>query len=52
MKKFFKWGGLAFLAFYLISRPHNAANVVHGTLTGVSGAANSLSTFVSDLPNK
>ncbi|MCO6004884.1 hypothetical protein NE236_07815 [Actinoallomurus purpureus] len=52
MKKTFKWGGLAFLAFYLISRPHSAANVVHGALGGISGAANSLSTFVSDLPNK
>ncbi len=52
MKKFLKWGSLAFLAFYLVSQPHKAANVVHGALGGISGAASSLSTFVSDLPKK
>jgi len=50
MKKTLKWGSLAFLAFYLVSQPHKAANVVHGAVGGVTGAANSLSTFVSDLP--
>lgn len=52
MKKFLKWSSLAFLSFYLISRPHSAANVVHGALGGIHGAATSLSTFVSDLPNR
>lgn len=52
MKKFFKWGGLAFVAFFLVSQPHKAANVVHGALGGLSGAATSLSTFVGDLPNR
>jgi hypothetical protein len=50
MKKTLKWGSAAFLAFYLVSQPHKAANVVHGTLGGITGAATSLSTFVSDLP--
>ena len=52
MKKFLKWGSLAFIAFYLVSQPHRAANVVHGALGGLSGAATSLSTFVSDLPQR
>jgi hypothetical protein len=50
MKKTLKWASLAFIAFYLVSQPHKAANVVHGALGGVTGAATSLSTFVSDLP--
>lgn len=50
MKKTAKWGALAFVAFYLVSQPHKAANVVHGALGGLTGAATSLSSFVSDLP--
>jgi hypothetical protein len=50
MKKTLKWGSLAFLAFYLVSQPHKAATAVHGALGGLTGAATSLSSFVSDLP--
>jgi hypothetical protein len=50
MKKLAKWGSLAFVAFYLVSQPHKAANVVHSGLGGLTGAATSLSSFVSDLP--
>ena len=50
MKKLAKWASLGFLAFYLVSQPHKAANVVHGALGGLTGAATSLSSFVSDLP--
>jgi hypothetical protein len=50
MKKTLKWTSLAFIAFYLVSQPHKAANVVHGAIGGATGAATSLSTFVSDLP--
>jgi hypothetical protein len=50
MKKVAKWGSLGFLAFYLVSQPHKAANAVHGALGGLTGAATSLSSFVSDLP--
>ena len=35
MKKVGKWGALGFLAFYLVSQPHKAANVVHGALGGL-----------------
>lgn len=52
MKKVLKWGSIAFVAFYLVSQPHRAANVVHGAWGGLSGAASSLSTFVSDLPKQ
>ncbi len=52
MKKFLKWGSIAFIGFYLVSQPHRAADVVHGALGGLSGAATSLSTFVSDLPQR
>jgi hypothetical protein len=50
MKKVAKWGALGFLAFYLVSQPHKAANVVHSGFGGLTGAASSLSSFVSDLP--
>ncbi len=50
MKKYAKWGGIAFVVWYLISKPTAAANVVHGALNGLAGAANSLGTFVSQVP--
>jgi hypothetical protein len=50
MKKCLKWGLLAFLIFFLCTRPHRAADVVHAGFGGVTGAASSLSVFVSDLP--
>lgn len=50
MKRFLKWALAAFLIFYLCTQPHRAANVVHVGVGGVTGAASSLSTFVSDLP--
>lgn len=50
MKKYMKWAGIIFLVWYLVSQPHKAANLVHGAMNGLTGAANSLGTFVSDLP--
>ncbi len=50
MKKYAKWGGIAFVLWYLISKPAEAANVVHGALNGLAGAADSLGTFVSQVP--
>jgi hypothetical protein len=50
MKKFFKWTLVVFVIFYLCTQPHRAADVVHAGVGGVTGAASSLSTFVSDLP--
>lgn len=50
MRKFFKWALLAFLVFFLCTRPHRAADVFHAGVGGVTGVGTSLSTFVGDLP--
>ena len=50
MKKYAKWGGIAFVVWYLISKPTEAARVVHGGLNGLAHAADSLGTFVSHVP--
>jgi hypothetical protein len=50
MKKYAKWAGIAFVIWYIITQPTGAANVVHSLLGGLSGAATSLSQFVSQLP--
>jgi hypothetical protein len=50
MKKYGKWGGIAFVLWFMVSRPSEAAGVVHGTLGGLGGAANHLGTFVSSIP--
>ena len=50
MKKYAKWGGIAFVLWYLVSKPTEAASVVHGALNGLASAADSLGTFVSQVP--
>jgi hypothetical protein len=50
LKKYLKWASAAFIAWYLIARPTEAAGVVHGGLAGLQHAANSLGTFVSSMP--
>jgi hypothetical protein len=47
MVKYIKWAGIAFLVWYVINRPDGAASVVQGTLNGLGGAADSLSTFMT-----
>jgi hypothetical protein len=49
MKKYAKWGAIAFVLWYLLNRPSAAANMIHGALGGLSDAAGSLSQFVNQL---
>jgi hypothetical protein len=50
MKKWAKWGSLAFVAWWIISRPDSAAGVVRSGAGGLGNAAESLSQFVSAIP--
>lgn len=49
-KKWLKIGAIAFIAWYVISRPDGAATLVHSAIGGLSSAAESLSQFVSAIP--
>ncbi len=50
MKKYVKWGAIAFVLWYVLNQPSGAASMIHGALGGMSNAAGSLSQFVSQLP--
>ncbi|MEU5879311.1 hypothetical protein [Spirillospora sp. NPDC047279] len=49
-KKHLKIAAIAFVAWYVISRPEGAANLVNSALGGLGNAAESLSQFVSAIP--
>jgi hypothetical protein len=49
MKKYAKWGAIAFALWYVLTRPAGAANMIHGALGGLSDAAGSLSQFMNQL---
>lgn len=49
-KKYLKIAAMAFIAWYVISRPEAAANLVTNAMGGLSHAAESLSQFVSAIP--
>lgn len=49
VKKVLTWAGIAFVAFYLLSRPADAANVVKGAMNTVVTAADSLASFFTHL---
>ena len=49
LKKIITWAIVIFLAFYLITQPTGAANVIHGLLNFLREAGNSLATFVNSL---
>lgn len=49
MKKYLTWAGIAFVAFFLLSSPEGAADIVQSAGSGIMSAANSLSTFVTAL---
>jgi hypothetical protein len=50
VKKYAKWGGIAFVVWYVLNQPSGAANLIHSALGGLQNAADSLSQFVSQLP--
>ena len=49
-KKYLKMAAIAFAVWYVISRPEGAAQLVNSTLSGLGGAAESMSQFVSAIP--
>lgn len=50
-KKHLKVASIAFVAWYVISRPAGAAHLVNNALSGLGTAAESLSQFMSAIPN-
>jgi hypothetical protein len=49
VKKVLKWGAIALVAFYLLSRPADAATTVHSAVAGVMNAADSVAQFFARL---
>ncbi|QKW37467.1 hypothetical protein HUT06_28520 [Actinomadura sp. NAK00032] len=50
-KKHMKIAAIAFVAWYVISRPEGAALMVNNALSGLGSAAESLSQFMSAIPS-
>ncbi|MCT9934730.1 hypothetical protein N5079_31430 [Planotetraspora sp. A-T 1434] len=49
VKKILKWGAIGMAAFYLVRRPEDAAQTVHGAFDGMMSAANSMAQFFATL---
>lgn len=49
LKKILTWVLIAFVVFYLVKQPDNAAGVVQSVAGGLGDAASSLSAFVNSL---
>ncbi|GAA3423908.1 hypothetical protein ACWDTT_15260 [Streptosporangium sandarakinum] len=49
VKKVLTYGGIAFVAFFLFTRPGDAASTVRSAMDTVYNAADSLAQFVSHL---
>ncbi|HEX4811859.1 MAG TPA: hypothetical protein VFV66_03780 [Nonomuraea sp.] len=49
VKKVLTYGGIAFVAYYLLARPADAADAVKGAFDTVFNAADSLAQFVNNL---
>jgi hypothetical protein len=49
MKKIFLWGGVAFLIFYVATRPNDAAGVVRQLGGGLQSIAVGFGDFLSNL---
>lgn len=49
IKKILIWAGVAFLLFFLFNAPTEASSMVHGILNSLSGAAQSVITFMQNL---
>jgi hypothetical protein len=50
-KKTLKIVTIAFVAWYVISKPDGAAHLVNNALSGLGNAAESLSQFMSAIPS-
>ncbi|WP_199485345.1 hypothetical protein [Actinomadura craniellae] len=49
VKKYGRYVAIAFVAFYLLSQPANAANVVDNAFGALADAGDSLAQFVNNL---
>jgi hypothetical protein len=49
MKRYGKYVAIAFVLFYLLSQPANAANVVNSAFSMLADAGDSLAQFVNTL---
>jgi hypothetical protein len=49
LKKYITWAIAAFVIFYLLRSPTNAAHVVQSVADKIAWAANSLTRFVNEL---
>jgi len=49
VRKILKWGVVGMAAFYLLSRPADAAQTVQGALAGMMSAADSVAQFFARL---
>ncbi len=48
-KKALTWVAIAFVAFFLLSSPADAAGVVHSAFEGIESAGNQLALFVKSI---
>lgn len=48
-KKVLIYAALAFVAFYLFTRPTNAADAVNSVINGVTAGANQLAVFLTSI---
>ena len=49
VKKIAGWAVVIFLAYFLVTRPADAATAVHHLFNGLMSAGSSLATFVTNL---
>lgn len=49
MKKIFTWGGVAFLIFFVATRPNDASDAVRGLVGGLREIGVGFGEFVSNL---
>lgn len=49
IKKYLTWAIAAFIVFYLLSAPENAAHIVQWAVSKLAAGANSLGRFVNEL---
>lgn len=49
IKKVVLYVGLAFIGFYLFTRPTNAADAVNSVIGGVTAGANQLAVFLTSI---
>lgn len=49
LKRIITWAIVIFLAFYMLTQPDGAVNVIHGLLGLLQNAGNDLATFTQSL---